>query len=38
MCIDRPNAVDVTTPPPLPTKGKMKFDQIEIKKQIMLME
>lgn len=34
VCIDKPNAVDATTPPPLPTKGKMKFDQIEIKKQV----
>ena len=34
VCIDRPNAVDVTTPPPLLTKGKMNFDQIEIKKQV----
>ena len=31
VCIDRPNAVDVTTPPPLPTKGKMKFDQTKLK-------
>ena len=24
VCIDRPTAVDVTTPPPIPTKGEIK--------------
>ena len=31
VCIDRPNAVDVTTPPPLPTKGKMKLTKLKLK-------